>query len=78
MAVEYSKEKLKEALAVIKWGHYYRQQHAVLYKKNGQKLKRPKVVYDERPPYPKGSSMSVDVAHFILVRYLEDILNENE
>lgn len=68
--------RIEEALAVVKWGHYYRTEWLEMYGKNGKKLKRPRRCHDERPPYPKGSTMSVDVAHRILVKYIEEKLNQ--
>lgn len=71
-----SKERKRvcEALAVVKWGHYYRQEWLEFYGKNGKRLKIPRRCHDERPPYPEGSTMSVDLAHGILVRFIEKIL----
>ena len=71
------RKRIIEALAVVKWGHYYRQEWLEFYGNGGQRLKRPRRCHDERPAYPEGSRMSVDVAHGILVKFIEKILNDD-
>lgn len=73
----FEENRIGEALAVVKWGHYYREEWLEFYGKNGKKLRKPRRCHDERPPYPTGSTMSVDVAHKILVKYIEWTLSNS-
>lgn len=73
---EIKKRRIEEALAVVKWGHYYREEWLEFYGKKGKRLKHPRRCHDEQPPYPEGSTMSVDVAHKILVKYIEEKLRQ--